>query len=239
MVRFVATTRDNGISLKELDIIQAENNVLLLSGHYDIKKAQDYCNKVMSWIVSSLDISFSNVNQIIKDCQYVISSNVLQFEALISIQSFVNNVNVNLPNAWKDSDWPSCKDLLKFSDIDIIEKGKDLVMDKTTKNEIQRVLNLKTASNIITTGTLALYYLEILSSIKMEYTLNTHDPHENKQYILGKALQELHFCDCVILKTGEKIGEEKLKEYMEALKDYREQENGLLESNHLVTSLHE
>ena len=192
----------------------------------------------MSWIVNSLDISFTNVNQIIKDCQYVISSNVLQFGALISIQSFVNNVNVNLPKAWKDSDWPSCKDLLKFSDIDIIEKGKDLVMDKTTKNEIQRVLNLKTASDIITTGTLALYYLEILDSIKMEYTLNTYDPHKNKQYILGKALQELHFCNCVILKTGEKIVEDKVKDYMEALKEYREQEDRLIRNNSTIVSLY-
>ena len=236
MVRFVATTRDKEISLKELDIIQAEYKALLSLGYYDIKKAQDYCNKVMSWIVNSLDISFSNVNQIIKECQYVISSNGLQFGALINIQSFVNIVNVKLPNAWKDSDWPSCKDLLKFSDIDIIEKGKDLVIDKTTKNEIQRVLNLKTASDIITTGTLALYYLEILDSIKKEYTLNTYDPHKNKQYIRGKALQELHFCDCVILKTGEKIIGEKMKDYMEALKEYREQENGQLECNHFVTS---
>lgn len=236
MVRFIATTRDKEISLKELDIIQAEYKVLLSSGRFDIKTAQDYCNKVMLWIANSLDISFSNVNQIIKECQYVISSNRLQIGALINIQSFVSNVSVNLPNAWKDSDWPSCKDLLKFSDIDIIEKGKDLVMNKTTKNEIQRVLNLKTASDIITTGTLALYYLEILSSIKMEYLLNTYDPHKNKQYILGKALQEIHFCDCVILKTGEKIVEDKIKDYMEALKDYREQEHTLLESNHFVTS---
>lgn len=138
MVRFVATTRDKEISLRELDIIQAEYNVLLSSGRFDIKTAQDYCNKVMSWIVNSLDISFSNVNQTIKDCQYVINSNVLQFGTLINIQSFVNNVKVKLPSAWKDSDWPSCKDLLKFSDIDIIENGKDLVMDKATKNEIQR-----------------------------------------------------------------------------------------------------
>lgn len=237
MVRFVATTRDKEISLRELDIIQAENNVLLSLGHYDIQTAQDYCNKVMSWIANSLDISFSIVNQIIKECQYVISSDRIQFGSLINIQLFVNNVNANLPNAWKDSDWPSCKDLLKFSDIDIIEKGKDLVVDKTTKNEIQRLLNLKTASDIITTGTLALYYLEILDSIKMEYTLNTYDPHKNKQYIRGKALQELHYCNCVMHKTGEKIGEEKLKEYMEALKDYREQENGLLESNHIETSI--
>jgi len=236
MVRFIATTRNKEISLKELDIIQAEYNVLLSSGRFDIKTAQDYCNKVMSWIVNSLDISFSNVNQIIKECQYVISSNRLQFGALINIQSFVSNVNAKLPNAWKDSDWPSCKDLLKFSDIDIIEKGKDLVMDKTTKNEIQRVLSLKTACDIITTGTLALYYLKILDSIKMEYTLNTHDPHNNKQYILGKALQELHFCDRVILKTGEKIIEDKIKDYMEALKEYQEQEHTLLESNHFVTS---
>jgi len=236
MVRFVATTRDKEISLRELDIIQAEYNVLLSSGRFDIKTAQDYCNKVMSWIVNSLDISFSNVNQTIKDCQYVINSNVLQFGALINIQSFVNNVKVKLPSAWKDSEWPSCKDLLKFSDIDIIEKGKDLVMDKTTKNEIQRVLNLKTASDIITTGTLALYYLEILDSIKMEFALNTYDPHKNKQYILGKALQELHFCDRVMLKTGEKIVEDKIKDYMEALKEYREQEHTLHESNHFVTS---
>ena len=238
MVRFIATTRDKEISLKELDIIQAEYKALLSLGYYDIKKKQDYCNKAMSWIVNSLDISFSNVNQIIKECQYVISSNVLQIGALINIQSFVNNVNANLPKAWKDSDWPSCKDLLKISDMDIIEKGKDLVVDKTTKNKIQRILNLKTASDIITTGTLALYYLEILDSIKMERTLNTYDPHKNKQYILGKALQELHFCDCVMLKTGEKIIEEKAKEYMEALKEYRKQKDRLLRNNSTIVSLY-
>lgn len=65
MVRFVATTRDKEISLKELDTIQGEYNVLLSSGRFDIKKAQDYCNKVMSWIANSLDISFSNVNQML------------------------------------------------------------------------------------------------------------------------------------------------------------------------------
>lgn len=97
---------------------------------------------------------------------------------------------------------------------------------------------MKTASDIITTGTLALYYLEILDSIKMERTLNTYDPHKNKQYILGKALQELHFCDCVILKTGEKIIEDKIKDYMEAQKDYREQNTIQPESNHLGTSIY-
>lgn len=67
-------------------------------------------------------------------------------------------------------------------------------------------------------------------------TLNTYDPHKNKRYILGKALQELYYCDCIILKTGEKIVEDKIKDNMKALKEYREQENGLLESNHFVTS---
>ena len=75
-----------------------------------------------------------------------------------------------------------------------------------------------------------------LDSIKKEYTLNTYDPHKNKQYILGKALQELHFCDCVILKTGEKIIEDKIKDHMEALKEYRDQEHTQLENNHFVTS---
>lgn len=236
MVRFIATTRNKEISLNELDIIQTEYKMLLLSGHIDIKTAQDYCNKVMSWIVNSLDISFSNVNQIIKECQYVISSDRIQFGSLINIQLFVNNVNANLPNAWKDSDWPSCKDLLKFSDIDIIEKGKDLVMDKTAKNEIRTVLNLKTVNDVITVGTLALYYLEVLNSIKLEYEQNRDDPRGNKQYIFNKALQEFHYCDCVMLKTGEKIIEEKIKDYQEALKEYREQKNGQLECNHFVTS---
>ena len=75
---------------------------------------------------------------------------------------------------------------------------------------------------MVTAGTLAQYYLEILRSIKMEFALNSYDPHKNKQYILGKALQELHYCDCVMRKTGEKIIEEKIKDYMEALKEYRE-----------------
>ena len=236
MVRFIATTRDKKTSLKELDTIQGEYNVLLLSGHYDIKTVQDYCIKVMSWIANSLDISFSIVNQIIKECQYVISSDRIQFGSLINIQLFVNNVNANLPKAWKDSDWPSCKDLLKFSDIDIIEKGKDLVMDKTAKNEIRTFLNLKTVNDVITVGTLALYYLEVLNSIKLEYEQNRDDPHGNKQYIFNKALQEFHYCDCVMLKTGEKIIEEKIKDYQEALKEYREQKNGQLECNHFVTS---
>ena len=109
-------------------------------------------------------------------------------------------------------------------------------MDKITRNEIQRVLNLKTASDIITTGTLALYYLEVLGSIKLEYEQNRDDPRGNKQYIFNKALQELHYCDCVMLKTGEKIVEDKVKDYMEALKEYREQGHTLLESNHFVTS---
>ena len=96
------------------------------------------------------------------------------------------------------------------------------VTKQNAKKIIQAVLNEGIVNDVVTAGTLAQYYLEILRSIKIELTLNSYDPHKNKQYILGKALQELHYCDCVMRKTGEKIIEEKIKDYMEALKEYRE-----------------
>lgn len=232
-MKFIATIREKGVSLAELEGIYNRYS-------RDVSNAVNrkfFCYDLRKWIEDSLDTSFSCVNEVMNACQVIVRGSILKSDmAWRTITTFLCNVMTYLPKAWKDCDWPSCKDLLKFSDIDIIEKGKDLVMDKTTKNEIQRVLNLKTASDIITTGTLALYYLEILDSIKMERTLNTYDPHKNKQYILGKALQELHFCDRVILKIGEKIIEDKIKEYMEALKKYRDQEHTLLENNHFVTS---
>ena len=93
-------------------------------------------------------------------------------------------------------------------------------------------------NDVITAGTLAQYYLEILHSIKMELTLNFYDPHKNKQYILSKALQELHFCNCVMQKTGEKIIEEKMKEYLTAQKEYWEQEDKLFKSNSTILSIY-
>ena len=222
MVKFIATTRDKTISLMELDNIQRMYRAELMLGSFNLMKTKDYCNDVMLWGINSFDVSFSNINQVIKNCQQVIDSDILRFEALNDIHTFVNYIQAFLPVAWDDSEWPSCKDLLKYSDWDIIEKAKDLVVDKNAKKIIQAVLNVGTVNDIVTAGTLAQYYLEILRSIKMEFALNSYDPHKNKQYILGKALQELHYCDCVMLKTGEKIIEEKIKDYMEALKEYRE-----------------
>ena len=239
MVKFIVTTRDKTVSLMELENIQRMYRAEIMLGTFKLEKTKDYCNDVMLWVVNSLDVSFSNINQVIKNCQHVIDSDILRFEALNDIHTFVNYIQAFLPVAWDDSEWPSCKDLLKYSDRDIIEKAKDLVVDKNAKKIIQAVLNIETMNDVITAGTLAQYYLEILHSIKMELTRNFYDPHKNKQYILSKALQELHYCDCVMRKTGEKIIEEKIKDYMEALKEYREQENYQLESNHFVTSLHD
>lgn len=222
MVKFIATTRDKTISLMELDNIQRMYRAELMLGSFNLMKTKDYCNDVMLWGINSFDVSFSNINQVIKNCQHVIDSDILRFEALNDIHTFVNYIQAFLPVAWDDSEWPSCKDLLKYSDRDIIKKSKDLVVDKNAKKIIQAVLNVGTVNDVVTAGTLAQYYLEILSSIKMEFALNSYDPHKNKQYILGKALQELHYCDCVMRKTGEKIIEEKIKDYMEALKEYRE-----------------
>ena len=223
MVKFIATTRDKTISLMELDNIQRMYRAELMLGSFNLMKTKDYCNDVMLWGINSFDVSFSNINQVIKNCQHVIDSDILRFEALNDIHTFVNYIQAFLPVAWDDSEWPSCKDLLKYSDWDIIEKAKDLVVDKNAKKIIQAVLNEGIVNDVVTAGTLAQYYLEILRSIKIELTLNSYDPHKNKQYILDK----------------EKIIEEKIKDYMEALKEYREQENNQLESNHFVTSLHD
>ena len=238
MVQFIVTTRDKTVSLMELENIQRMYWAKSMLNPIDLKKTKDYCNDVMLWVMTSLDISFSNINQVIKNCQFVINSDILQFEILNDIQAFVNYIQAFLPVAWDDSGWPSCKDLLKYSDRDIVEKAKDLVVDKNTKKIIQAVLSVGTVNDVVTAGTLVQYYLEILRSIKMEFALNSYDPHKNKQYILGKALQELHYCDYVMRKTGEKIIEDKIKDYLEAQKEYREQEYGQLESNHLMTSIY-
>ena len=238
MVKFIVTTRDKTVSLMELENIQRMYRAEIMLGTFKLEKTKDYCNDVMLWVVNSLDVSFSNINQVIKDCQYVIDSDILQFKVLNDVHTFVNYIQAVLPVAWGNSEWPSCKDLLKYSDRDIIEKAKDLVVDKSAKKIIQAVLNIETMNDVITAGTLAQYYLEILHSIKMELTLNFYDPHKNKQYILSKALQELHFCNCVMQKTGEKIIEEKMKEYLTAQKEYWEQEDKLFKSNSTILSIY-
>ncbi len=238
MVKFIVTTRDKTVSLMELENIQRMYRAEIMLGTFKLEKTKDYCNDVMLWVVNSLDVSFSNINQVIKDCQYIIDSDILQFKVLNDVHTFVNYIQAVLPVAWGNSEWPSCKDLLKYSDRDIIEKAKDLVVDKNAKKIIQAVLNVGTVNDVVTAGTLAQYYLDILRSIKMEFTLNSYDPHKNKQYILGKALQELHYCDCVMQKTGEKIIEGKIKYYLEAQKEYWEQKNGQLGNNQMRTSIY-
>ncbi len=238
MVKFIVTTRDKTVSLMKLENIQRMYRAEIMLGTFNLEKTKDYCNDVMLWVVNSLDVSFSNINQVIKDCQYIIDSDILQFKVLNDVHTFVNYIQAVLPVAWGNSEWPSCKDLLKYSDRDIIEKAKDLVVDKNAKKIIQAVLNIETMNDVITAGTLAQYYLEILHSIKMELTLNFYDPHKNKQYILSKALQELHFCNCVMQKTGEKIIEEKMKEYLTAQKEYWEQEDKLFKSNSTILSIY-
>ena len=227
MVKFIVTTRDKTISLMELDNIQRMYRAEFMLGSFNLKKTKDYCNDVMLWVVNSLDVSFSNINQVIKDCQYVIDSDILQFKVFNDVHTFVNYIQAVLPVAWGNSGWPSCKDLQKYSDRDIIEKAKDLVVDKNAKKIIQAVLNVGTVND-----------LEILHSIKMELTLNFYDPHKNKQYILSKALQELHFCNCVMQKTGEKIIEEKMKEYLTAQKEYWEQKDKLFKRNSIIVSIY-
>ena len=233
-MKFIATIRENGVSLVELEGIYNRYS-------RDVSNAVDrnfFCYDLRKWIEDSLDTSFSCVNEVMNACQVIVRGSILKSDmAWRTITTFLCNVMTYLPKAWKDCDWPSCKDLLKFSDIDIIEKGKDLVMDKTAKNEIRTVLNLKTVNDVITVGTLARYYLEVLNSIKLEYEQNRDDPRSNKQYIFNKTLQELHYCDCVMLKTGEKIIEEKIKDYLEAQKEYQENNTGHLGSNHIETTI--
>ena len=238
MVKFIVTTRDKTISLMELDNIQRMYRAELMLGSFNLKKTKNYCNDVMLWVINSFDVSFSNINQVIKNCQYITDSDILQFEAPNDIHTFVNYVQAFLPVAWNDSGWPSCKDLLKYSDRDIVKKSKDLVVDKNAKKIIQAVLNVGTVNDVVTAGTLAQYFLEILRSIKMEFALNSYDPHKNKQYILDKAIQELHYCDCVMRKTGEKIIEEKMKEYLTAQKEYWEQKDKLFKRNSIIVSIY-
>lgn len=238
MVKFIVTTRDKTISLMELDNIQRMYRAELMLGSFNLKKTKNYCNDVMLWVINSFDVSFSNINQVIKNCQYITDSDILRFEAPNDIHTFVNYVQAFLPVAWNDSEWPSSKDLLKYSDREIIEKAKDLVVDKKAKKIIQTVLNLGIVNDVVTAGTLAQYYLEILRSIKMEFAMNPYDPHKNKNYILGKALQELHYCDCVMRKTGEKIIEENMKEYLTAQKEYWEHEDKLFKRNTIIVSLY-
>ena len=238
MVKFIVTTRDKTISLMELDNIQRMYRAEFMLGSFNLKKTKDYCNDVMLWVVNSLDVSFSNINQVIKDCQYVIDSDILQFKVFNDVHTFVNYIQAVLPVAWGNSGWPSCKDLQKYSDRDIIEKAKDLVVDKNAKKIIQAVLNVGTVNDVVTAGTLAQYYLEILRSIKIEFALDSYDPYKNKQYILDKALQELHYCDCVMRKTGEKIIEEKMKEYLTAQKEYWEQKDKLFKRNSIIVSIY-
>ena len=234
-MKFIATIREKSVSLAELKGIYNRYS-------RDVSNAVDrklFCYDLRKWIADSLDTSFSCVNEVMNACQVIVIGSILKSDmAWRTITTFLCNVMTYLPKAWKDCDWPSCKDLLKFSDIDIIEKGKDLVMDKTAKNEIRTVLNLKTVNDVITVGTLALYYLEVLNSIKLEYEQNRDDPRGNKQYIFNKTLQELHYCDCVMHKTGENIIEEKIKDYQEAQKEYREQENRLVRNNSTIVSLY-
>lgn len=218
MMKFIATIRDKEVSLAELDGIC--NRYSHDVSNVDVRKS--FCYDLRKWMEDSLDISFSCVREVMNACQVDRGSILSSDMAWCTITTFISNMKTYLPKAWKNSGWPSCKDLLKYSDRDIIKKSKDLVVDKNAKKIIQAVLNVGTVNDVVTAGTLAQYYLEILRSIKMEFALNSYDPHKNKQYILGKALQELHYCDCVMRKTGEKIIEEKIKDYMEALKEYRE-----------------
>ena len=234
-MKFIVTIKEKDVSLAELDGIcnRYSHDVSIV----EVRKS--FCYDLRGWIENCLDISFSCVREVMNACQVVVRGSILSSDMeWCTITTFIGNMKSYLPTAWKNSGWPSCKDLQKYSDRDIIEKAKDLVVDKNAKKIIQAVLNVGTVNDVVTAGTLAQYYLEILRSIKIEFALDSYDPYKNKQYILDKALQELHYCDCVMQKTGEKIIEEKMKEYLTAQKEYWEQEDKLFKSNSTILSIY-
>lgn len=234
-MKFIVTIKEKDVSLAELDGIC--NKYSHDVSNVEVRKS--FCYDLREWMEDSLDISFSCVREVMNACQVVVRGSILSSDmAWCTITTFISNMKTYLPKAWKNSGWPSCKDLLKYSDRDIVKKSKDLVVDKNAKKIIQAVLNVGTVNDVVTAGTLAQYYLEILRSIKMEFALNSYDPHKNKQYILDKAIQELHYCDCVMRKTGEKIIEEKMKEYLTAQKEYWEQKDKLFKRNSIIVSIY-
>ena len=91
----------------ELDILQSKYSTKPMLTFADYQSIKSYCTEMTQWIVNSLVISFSYVNQIIRECQYVINSSILQHAALNDILLFANYAKINLPKALGDKDWPS------------------------------------------------------------------------------------------------------------------------------------
>lgn len=133
MVKFIATTRDRAKSLIELDILQSKYSTKPMLTFADYQSIKSYCTEMTQWIVNSLDISFSYVNLIIRECQYVINSSILQHAALNDIQLFANYAKIYLTKSLGDKDLPSCKELLNHSEKDIAEKFQELIKDKKSR----------------------------------------------------------------------------------------------------------
>lgn len=212
-MKFIATIRGKDVSLAELKSIS--NRYSCDVSNAEVRKS--FCYDLRKWIEDSLDASFSDVNRALDDCRYIISGKTLYSEmAWHRITDFLNRVIAYLPYAQKDDEWPSCKDLLEFSGKDIVERFSDLIKDERIKQNIRTVLKLDDTKDVITAGSLTLYYMELTISIENEILQYPIDVRGNKHRLLFKFSQELYYCQQALIKIGEKNAINKMKEIEEA-----------------------
>ena len=202
-MKLIATTRYKIVSLEELQRIC--NEYPNKTPNADAQKS--FCHLLMNWIEVSLDVSFSDVQSILEDCQRITNGESPSPEIEWGrITGFVNILFCYLPTARKDDDWPSCKGLLEVSDF---------IKDDKIKQEIRMVIKMDETKDVITVGTLASFYLELAKSITTELLLYPIDIYGNKRRLMVKISQELNYCHLALIKTGEKITMGKMKEIEE------------------------
>ena len=220
MSQFIVTTRDKSITLSELHCL-----IDKYAEHiHEPFSRSNFCQELISWIENSFDTSFSNIRGVIDDCHAVIEQRFFVHGfAWNRITRFIFNDWPSHPFAKNWDDWPSCKDLLQFSDKDIVEQASDFIHDDRTRQNIRSILKIDTAINTFSVGMLTLYYLDLWASIEKEILICPTDSYDNKKKLRSKFLQELNFCHLVLCRTGEKIAADKIKELQEAQKKHKEQ----------------
>lgn len=152
---------------------------------------------------SGLDSSFSTIRNAIEDCRvcYEHAGNVSS-DVWIRTNSPFFQLQKFLPNARKDNEWPSYKDLLNLSEKDIVEIFPELIKDLILKQDIRTTLRMETSKEAIIVGHLALYYLDSLISIEDELLVCSDDPYGNKRRLLFKFSEELCYCMQVAFKIN-------------------------------------
>lgn len=177
--------------------------------------------------------SFGCIRRCLSFIKFAQSNDDINYQriAMFRVFGFLMNLYQIVPKAISIDDFPSCKDLLKLSEGDLLSAANDLIGNKVVKGQISLVLLGKDAGELLKISDIMAFYdnmaNDMLGDINEKMGVNI----SLESFLLAKAKAESAYCFLAMLKIGHSI-EKETKSVFDARKDiekYEEicQQNGI------------